>query len=309
MASSSEGTSSPSEAGEPDEDQKEHSSPSHLALALIPEDASISRIGVEEVTVTGDISPNPVNVIFLDSSPIYRRPLKNQEIVLAHRRDKGYWCRAAILRKTYCSNQMTKEITTKHQVHYEDGVRPVEPLSLDEIAYSEVCRKLIPVGTPVVTDISDTCIKFTPGVIIETPTFLNRNRYAVMSPKGTARYVEHSDIRIVAGTNFSFDSDQFDPDFLLDHMEIYPNYVTVRMKPGGNAIFNRNKEWTSGKVISIDCSIVQILFDDGDVESYHRGSYRNHRLIFEPLADAISKMGVPRLKRLRSSVNRRVRIT
>lgn len=120
---------------------------------------------------------------------------------------------------------------------------------------------------------------FYPGIIAEPLKQANRFRYLIFYDDGYTQYVQHNDVRLVcqASERVWEDVHPGSRDFIQKYVEKYSvDRPMVQCTRGQNMNTESNGTWLYARVIDIDCSLVQVQFDDdkNHTEWIYRGSLR-----------------------------------
>ncbi|XP_002048863.3 histone-lysine N-methyltransferase eggless [Drosophila virilis] len=168
--------------------------------------------------------------------------------------------------------QMVKTVTAKHLAYFEPP--PVR----------------LTIGTRVIAYFNGSTLSrgkekgvvpsaFYPGIIAEPLKQANRFRYLIFYDDGYTQYVQHNDVRLVcqASEKVWEDVHPGSRDFIQKYVEKYSvDRPMVQCTRGQNMNTESNGTWLYARVIDIDCSLVQMQFDDdkNHTEWIYRGSLR-----------------------------------
>ncbi|KAH8413877.1 hypothetical protein KR222_011270, partial [Zaprionus bogoriensis] len=168
--------------------------------------------------------------------------------------------------------QMVKTVTAKH------------------LAYFEPPAVRLTIGTRVIAYFNGNTLSrgkekgvvpsaFYPGIIAEPLKQANRFRYLIFYDDGYTQYVQHNDVRLVcqASERVWEDVHPGSRDFIQKYVEKYSvDRPMVQCTRGQNMNTESNGTWLYARVIDIDCSLVQVQFDDdkNHTEWIYRGSLR-----------------------------------
>ncbi|XP_055858852.1 histone-lysine N-methyltransferase eggless isoform X2 [Episyrphus balteatus] len=166
---------------------------------------------------------------------------------------------------------MFKTVYAKHMAYYDPpSVRL--PIGSRVIAYFDATslsrgkeKMLIPSA-------------FYPGIIAEPLKQSNKFRYLVFYDDGYFQYVNHKDVRLVcqASENVWEDVHHQSREFIHNYLTQYAvNRPMVQTQKGQSMLVDYNGKWIYARVIDVDCSLVQMLFEgQSRSEWIYRGSTR-----------------------------------
>ncbi|EDW01619.1 histone-lysine N-methyltransferase eggless [Drosophila grimshawi] len=168
--------------------------------------------------------------------------------------------------------QMVKTITAKHLAYFEP---PPVRLTIGTRVIAYFNGSTLSRG-------KEKCVvpsAFYPGIIAEPLKQANRFRYLIFYDDGYTQYVQHSDVRLVclASEKVWEDVHPGSRDFIQKYVEKYSvDRPMVQCTRGQNMNTESNGTWLYARVIDIDCSLVQMQFDDdkNHTEWIYRGSLR-----------------------------------
>lgn len=168
--------------------------------------------------------------------------------------------------------QMVKTVTAKHLAYFEPppvrltiGTRVIAYFNGSTLSRGKE-RAVVPSA-------------FYPGIIAEPLKQANRFRYLIFYDDGYTQYVQHNDVRLVcmASERVWEDVHPGSRDFIQKYVEKYSvDRPMVQCTRGQNMNTESNGTWLYARVIDIDCSLVQMQFDDdkNHTEWIYRGSLR-----------------------------------
>ncbi|XP_034105624.1 histone-lysine N-methyltransferase eggless [Drosophila albomicans] len=168
--------------------------------------------------------------------------------------------------------QMVKTVTAKHLAYFEPppvrltiGTRVIAYFNGNTLTRGKE-KDVVPSA-------------FYPGIIAEPLKQANRFRYLIFYDDGYTQYVQHNDVRLVcmASERVWEDVHPGSRDFIQKYVEKYSvDRPMVQCMRGQNMNTESNGTWLYARVIDVDCSLVQMQFDDdkNHTEWIYRGSLR-----------------------------------
>ncbi|XP_055917021.1 histone-lysine N-methyltransferase eggless [Eupeodes corollae] len=157
------------------------------------------------------------------------------------------------------------------------------------MAYFDPPNVRLPIGSRVIAYFDATSLSrgkekmlipsaFYPGIIAEPLKQSNKYRYLVFYDDGYFQYVSHKDVRLVcqASENVWEDVHHQSREFIHNYLTQYAvNRPMVQTQKGQSMLVDYNGKWIYARVIDVDCSLVQMLFEgQSRSEWIYRGSTR-----------------------------------
>ncbi|XP_077862899.1 histone-lysine N-methyltransferase SETDB1-like [Saccoglossus kowalevskii] len=210
-------------------------------------------------------------------------PLAGGMKLLGRRRSDEVWYEGTFLE--VIKDQKGQE---KYKIKYDkNGGKSL--LSGKHIAYATHPRAAdIRVGSRIVgiylneADTHDECLYA--GIVAEVPLPANNYRYLIFFDDGFAQYMGLNKLYSVyqQSNNVWEDIHPDSREFIKEYMELYPERPMVKVKPGQWIRTEWNGEWWRAKVLEVDGSLVNMLFEvDQRSEWVYRGSPRLETLFTE----------------------------
>ena len=187
-----------------------------------------------------------------------------------------------------------KVISHKFKVKFEDGL--TKDLTGKQVAQAAVSSVRLQVGTRVIAIYQDEGSEepglFYPGVVGETPSMANKNRYLVFFDDSYPNYVTQENLRLVYQAHHDVWNDVWRDeadgndltDFLPSYLKMFPERVMVKLQEGDKirlaTVKIKKKEiWVEAEINWVDCSLAQVSFEDPRIgqqkcELIYRGSPR-----------------------------------
>ncbi|XP_045465394.1 histone-lysine N-methyltransferase eggless isoform X2 [Harmonia axyridis] len=160
------------------------------------------------------------------------------------------------------------------------------------LAYFNACKTRLRVGERVIAVFKETneakkrSNPYYPGVVAEPPYEANKYRYLIFFDIGYSQYVPYNMVNLVYEVSKKVWEDM-PPDcrqFIKKHIESQ-DWPMVKLKKDQSIITEYNGKWTLCTVINVDCSLVQVYFDElNRFEWIYRGSRRIKEIYREELA-------------------------
>lgn len=157
------------------------------------------------------------------------------------------------------------------------------------MAYYDPPSVRLPIGSRVIAYFDATSLSrgkekmlipsaFYPGIIAEPLKQSNKFRYLIFYDDGYFQYVSHKDVRLVcqASENVWEDVHHQSREFIHNYLTQYAvNRPMVQTQKGQSMLVDYNGKWIYARVIDVDCSLVQMLFEgQSRSEWIYRGSTR-----------------------------------
>ncbi|XP_044762836.1 histone-lysine N-methyltransferase eggless isoform X2 [Coccinella septempunctata] len=160
------------------------------------------------------------------------------------------------------------------------------------IAYINPCPTRLRVGDRVIAGFKEgsgankKANPYYPGVVAEPPYEANKYRYLIFFDIGYSQYVPYNMVNLVYEVSRKVWEDM-PPDcrqFIKKHIESQ-DWPMVKLKKDQSIITEYNGKWVLCTVINVDCSLVQVFFDElNRFEWIYRGSRRIKEIYREELA-------------------------
>lgn len=139
------------------------------------------------------------------------------------------------------------------------------------------------------------------GIVAEPLSTANLNRYLIFFDDGYAQYVYHSKVRVVVEVSSTVWEDVHKDSrmFMKKYLESYPERPMVKLSRGQAFKTELNGKWLPTTVRQIDCSLVQMQFDNEPNRSewIYRGSTRLGPLFLEMQAAVNRQEKGPHVRR------------
>ncbi|KAL3271245.1 hypothetical protein HHI36_021737 [Cryptolaemus montrouzieri] len=233
-----------------------------------------------------------------------RPPLEINEIYYISRdgNPSGCWVRArlnnvllpgSIHEGQKCTTTLYKLIELKQQKE-----RAVEGKS---IAYINAATTKLRVGDRVIAVFKENTLgeakkrsnPYYPGIVAEPPYEANNYRYLIFFDIGYSQYVAHNMVNLIYEvSNKVWEDMPVDcRNFIRKHIESQ-DWPMVKLKKDQTIITEYNGKWMICTVINVDCSLVQVFFEElNRTEWIYRGSRRLKEIYREEQAAANRNAG------------------
>lgn len=245
-----------------------------------------SKIGTEQTAL--DVSKQT------HSRNIRRKPFVFKEGTIVYARPCGsdIWYDAELLREVFTSGKKQP----KYQVRFMGGQRLRQKILLKSIATKDVGEpEQFELGTRVVAGRPSDTVNTTvskkykdissgnninvmfAGVVCELACEANRNRYLVFFDDGYAQYFSIANLFLVIRPSREVWNDVAEDcrEFIKEYLQEYPYRPLVCTAINATMQTEWNGEWWKSRVVSIDASLVKMLFDvDKRSEWIYRGTTR-----------------------------------
>ncbi|XP_022904964.2 histone-lysine N-methyltransferase eggless [Onthophagus taurus] len=248
-----------------------------LSSVTSPNVASITQLTGEVVLIPSDLPPK---------GPIIKQTIKTGETYYTNRFEIiGTWVKGT-LTGIFAPNKYEITIVSRQKT-----IKRM--VTGKELAYSTPCNVQIGLGTRVIAVFRESTnmgemkknkkCSFYPGIIAEPLQLSNKYRYLIFFDDGYAQYVSHNHVHLIheASSDVTEDINVNARAFVRKYLENYKNRALVKCLKDQTVRTEYNGRWRVATVLNVDCSLVQVYFDDiNRIEWIYRGSTR-----FGPMFD------------------------
>lgn len=251
----------------------------------------------EEIAVPEDLPP---------VGPLVKPPLELNQIYYISRQgnNTGCWLRARLMLVLPKGSTWNGQVLVKTMYRMVELKKQTERIvNGKNIAYFNPCPTRLKVGDRVIAVFNEptnsssepqtlrtkrTTNPFYPGIIGEPPYAANKYRYLVFLDIGYAQYVPYDMVHVIyeASDNAWEDMPPDSQPFIKKHCQSQ-DWPMVKLKRDQSIICEYKGKWHPCTVIDVDCSLVQVFFEElNRFEWIYRGSRRIKEIFRQEMAAA-----------------------